>query len=168
MVCLVWRQAETHTQRERLWVSSLVRRNAVKRLYSSVLGLCFHSGQLCGFFFLTWPTWDPPLGAQAPLSQDGSWSDGFWEEQDSLWPGVILCLLAHKEPFCTSVVSPLSQKRGQGDPLILYWNRVFCSSLSLPWLLPSGAYKRETLAYLPCLCCYLRFRGQSEVWLKMS
>ena len=56
MVCLVWRQAETHTQRERVWVSSLVRRNAVKRLYSSVLGLCFHSGQLCDFFFLTWPT----------------------------------------------------------------------------------------------------------------
>ena len=33
--------------------------------------------------------WDPPLGAHAPLSQDGSQSKGFWEEQDSLWPDVI-------------------------------------------------------------------------------
>ena len=33
--------------------------------------------------------WDPPLGAHSPLSQDGSQSEGFWEDQDSLWPGII-------------------------------------------------------------------------------
>ena len=51
--------------------------------------------------------WDPPWGAYAPLSQDGSRSEGFWEEPDSLWAGVVLTFDA-KEPFCACVVSPLS------------------------------------------------------------
>ena len=33
-----------------------------------------------------------PWGVRAYLSQDGSQSEGFWEEQDSLWPGIILWL----------------------------------------------------------------------------
>ena len=32
---------------------------------------------------------DLPLGC-AHLSQDGSQSEDFWEEQDSFWPGIIL------------------------------------------------------------------------------
>ena len=28
--------------------------------------------------------WDPPLGAHSPLRQDGSRSEGFWEEQDPM------------------------------------------------------------------------------------
>ena len=31
-----------------------------------------------------------PWGAQAHPSQDGSPSESFWEEQDSLWFGIIL------------------------------------------------------------------------------
>ena len=34
------------------------------------------------------PPWDPPLGAHASPSQDGSCSEGFWEEHDSLWAGL--------------------------------------------------------------------------------
>ena len=74
---------------KRVCVSLLVRRSAVKRglsrLYKAVLlGLCLPSGQLSGLFFHIWFTL---LGGHLPLSQDGSQSDGFWEEQDSLWPG---------------------------------------------------------------------------------
>ena len=32
---------------------------------------------------------DLPLGAHAPLSQDGSRRKGAWGKQDSLWPGVV-------------------------------------------------------------------------------
>ena len=34
-----------------------------------------------------------PWGVHTPLSQDESQSEGFWEEQDSLWLGVIPLLL---------------------------------------------------------------------------
>ena len=44
---------------------------------------------------------DPPSGVHAPLSQDGSWNEGCWEERDSSWPGIIPRLLAHMESFCT-------------------------------------------------------------------
>ena len=54
-----------------------------------------------------------PWGAHSPLSQDGSQSEVFWKEQDSLWPGIIPSLLTHREPFCASAVSPLSQERGE-------------------------------------------------------
>ena len=33
---------------------------------------------------------DPSWSVHAHLSQVGSESEGFWEEQDSLWPGIIL------------------------------------------------------------------------------
>ena len=55
------------------------------------------------------PSWD----AQAPLNQDGSQSEGFWEEHASLWPSVIPWHLTPKEDFWTCVVSPLFQKRGE-------------------------------------------------------
>ena len=62
-----------HTQRERVWVPSLERRNSVKRLYSSVLPGLFPFRPIMWFLFphLTY-LGTPPLGAQAPLSQDGS------------------------------------------------------------------------------------------------
>ena len=34
------------------------------------------------------PPWDPLLGTHAPSSQDGSCSEGFWEEHNSLWAGL--------------------------------------------------------------------------------
>ena len=103
--------------RERVWVFPLVRRGAAKRLlshlYKAVLpGLCLPSGQSSVSFFT------PDLPCNSPLGDtDGSWSDGFWEEQDSLWPSIIPWLLIHKEPFCMCVVSPLSQNRGWGRSL---------------------------------------------------
>ena len=96
----------------------LVRRRSslkiqLNHLHRSVLlGLCLPSGQLSGSFFDTWPTLGS-LGVQTSLSQNGPSSEGFWEEQDSLWPGIIPWILTHKEPFCTSVVSSLSQKGGE-------------------------------------------------------
>ena len=33
---------------------------------------------------------DPPWSVHGHFSQVGSQSEGFWEEQDSLWPGIIL------------------------------------------------------------------------------
>ena len=128
-----------HPWRERVWAAPTVRKSTIKRWlshsYRSVLlGLCLPSGQVSGFFFHTWPTLVHPAGAHAPLSQDGSWSEGFWEEQDSLWPGIILWLLTHKESFYACVVSPLSQKGENRDLLSLYSNR------ALPPLCPCHAY----------------------------
>ena len=58
---------------KRMCVSLLVRRSAVKRglsrLYKAVLlGLCLPSGQLSGFFFLTWPTVGPSSKVHTHLS----------------------------------------------------------------------------------------------------
>ena len=72
--------------------------------------------------------WGPPLGAHAPPQPGWISSEGFWEEQDSLWPPVISPLLTHKEPFCAHGVAHLFPKvEGWecGDHLILYSNRVF-------------------------------------------
>ena len=59
------------------WVSHLCR--------SVLLGLCLPSGQLSGFFFYPGTL---PWGVHTPLSQDGPWSEGFWEKQASLWSGI--------------------------------------------------------------------------------
>ena len=74
--------------------------------------LCLLSGQLSGFFLYTLPIWDPPLAAHAALSQDGSGSKGFWEEQDSLWRHYTLTF-DPQGAFCACIVSPLSQTRGE-------------------------------------------------------
>ena len=79
---------------------------------SILLGLCFLSGQLSGFFLYTLSIWDPPLAAHAALSQDGSGSKGFWEEQDSLWRRYTLTF-DPQGAFCVCIVSPLSQTRGE-------------------------------------------------------
>ena len=43
-----------------------------------------------------------PSGAHTPVSQDGSQSEVFWEEQDSLWPGIFPWLLTPRS-FSASV-----------------------------------------------------------------
>ena len=64
-------------------------------------------------FKYTWPTLGhSPAFIHTPLSQDGSWSEGFCEEQDSLWSGIFPWLLTHKKSFFTYLVSPLFQKMG--------------------------------------------------------
>ena len=65
------------------------------------------------------------LSVHAPLSQDGSRSEGFWEEQDSLWSGIVPWLLTHKEPFCTCVVPPSSRKWGEERSLNLFVKQDF-------------------------------------------
>lgn len=108
----------------------LVRRSSGKRRLNQLCRavLCLPSGQTSCF--------DPwliclrtlPLGVHTPLNQEGSCYKGFWEKQDSLWPGIVPRLLAPKEPFCTCVGSLLPQ-RGE-NLLILYSNRVY--PLSVP------------------------------------
>ena len=71
------------------------------------------------------------------MHTDGSQSECFWEEQDSLWPGIILTFDS-KETFSACVVSPLS-----------FTQTGFYLSLSLPWLFSWGVYKRQRLAIYP-------------------
>ena len=96
-----------HNQRKGVDVT-LVRRCSVKRwlshLYRAVL--CLSLANYWFSFSIPDLSLDPPLGGHTPLSQDGSQSESFQEEQNSLWPCIIL---THKEPSCTCVVAPLSQ-----------------------------------------------------------
>ena len=48
-----------------------------------LLGLHLPSGRLSDFISHTWPA-PGASSVHAPLSQGGSRSEGFWEEQDSL------------------------------------------------------------------------------------
>ena len=152
-----------HSWRERVWASHLVRRSAVKRrlshLYRTVLlGLCLPLANYPVSFSTPDLPWYTLLWVHAPLSQDGYQREGFWEEQDSLWSGIIPWLLTHKEPFCACVVSPLGESGWEHKFWIqmhLGWNPSFlclcvvsftflickmrnllkvCPSLSLPWL----------------------------------
>ena len=104
-------KAEMHTQRKDVGVP-LVRRSTVKRqlshLYRSVLlGLCLPSKLFIWFLLphLTYPG-TLPWGTHTPLGKDGSWSDGFWEELDLLWPGVIPQLLTPRSLSETSEIPP--------------------------------------------------------------
>ena len=102
-----WARRQRCTERKSVGVT-LVRRSSVKRwlshLYRAVL--CLSLANYLFSFSTPDLSWDPPLGVHTPLSQDGSQSEGFQEEQNSSWPGIIL---THKEPFCTCAVAPLSQ-----------------------------------------------------------
>ena len=72
--------------------------------------------------------WDPPLGAHSPLSQDGSRSEGFWEEQDSY--GLVLPLDFRSPRSLSVCVVSLVPRSGAGrDPLILCSNRVLPPSV---------------------------------------
>ena len=53
-------------------------------------GLHLPSGQSSCLFALANLSQDPPWSVHAHLSQVVSQSEGFWEKQDSLWPGIIL------------------------------------------------------------------------------
>ena len=94
-----------------------------------------------------------PWGAHSHLSQDGSQSEGFWEEQDSLWPGIILTFDSRK-PLCTCIESPLSFTQG------------FCLSLSLPWLFPWDVYKRPRLAIYAVSVVTSILEGKQEAGCK--
>ena len=90
-----------------------VRRNAVKRCLSHL-----YSSILQGFVFLQASYLDssatpdlPYVDVQAPFSQDGSPSEGFWEEKDSLWPGISLDFDPQEAFLCIHSVS-LVRKRG--------------------------------------------------------
>ena len=104
-------QARDPTQVSRFftnWAIKEALKKQLSHLYRSVL-LCLPSGQLSGLFFHIWFTL---LGGHLPFSQDGSQSDGFWEEQDSLWPGDILTF---------DLQGALSPKGGKGrflNPLL--------------------------------------------------
>ena len=90
-----WARRQRCTERKSVGVT-LVRRSSVKRwlshLYRAVL--CLSLANYLFSFSTPDLSWDPPLGVHTPLSQDGSQSEGFWEEQDSLQPGMILWLLS--------------------------------------------------------------------------
>ena len=138
-----------HAQRERLWMSPLVRRNAVKRwvshLYRSVLtGLCLPLANYLVSFSTSDLPWDPLLDVCTPLNQDRFWGEVFWEDQDSLWSSIIPWLLAHKEPFCACVVS--IQKSGEQKflhPLL----------------------KQDFVPHCPCHDYYLKVFTRGKGWL---
>ena len=104
-----------------------------------------------------------PLGVHAPISQDGSLSEGLLEEQDSSWSGIILWLLTPQESVC-SLPHPKRGVWDGGDSLILYSDRVL--SLFVLAMITSLRGLQETkTGYLFCFCCYFHFRGQAEGWL---
>ena len=156
-----------------MWVFPPVRRNSkVKRQWGHIYRDQFF--WVCVFlqanYLVSFPTpdlpWDPHLSAHSPLNQDGSQSEGFWEEQDSLWPGIVSWVLTHKKPFCECVVCfPCPKRVGGGgrDPLILYSYRL------LPPLCPCHDYYLKVFIrdkhWLFTLCCYFHFRGQTGGWL---
>ena len=124
-------KVQGQTQRER--VTPLGSLNSLQG--HSFPGFCLLSGQSSWFVPPTWLICLRTLhwGAHTPLNQDGSWR---------LLGGTTLIMAWYyhltfdpKEPFYKCILSPLSLKEtGNGDPLILYSNRVL--SLSLTWLSP--------------------------------
>ena len=136
----------------------LVRRSAVKRQLShwcrSVFpDLCFPVANYPHFFFHIWPTLGPFPECTCLLSKDGSWSEDFHEEQDSLWSGIIPWLLTSKEPFCTCAASPLSPKWGECRSLTPLLKQGFAS------LCPCFRYY---LVY--CLEYYLKVLTRDKDW----
>ena len=51
-----------------------------------------------------------PWDVHAHPSQDRSRSEGFWEEHDSLWPGITFSLLTPRSLSTHGLVSPLSDR----------------------------------------------------------
>ena len=75
-----------------MWASGLGRRSTEKgqasHFYRAVLpGLCLPLANYLAYFSTPDLPWGPFLGAHTPISQDGTLSEGRWEEQDPLWPG---------------------------------------------------------------------------------
>ena len=139
----------------------------LSHFYRSVLpGLYLPSDQLSGFFFYTWPTLGPSSGCthtpqsrwiskQRPLAQ-----------ARLVWPGIISWLLTHKEPLCACVVSPLSQRGGSRDPLVLHSNSTplltMTITLTIAVTINLRCLQEINTAYLPCFCVTSILEGKQE------
>ena len=168
---------DTHLERKCVG-SPLVRRSTVKRRlshsYRPVLpGPSLPSASYV-VSFSTWSTLGPSPWCAHTLSQDGFRSEGFWEEEGSLWPGIVPRLLTHKKPSCACLVSPLSQKRGSSNPWILFSHRVLplfvlalTITLTIAMTVTLRCLQETNPGYLPRFCCYFHFRGQTGGWLYM-
>ena len=135
-----------------------VRRNAVKRCLSHL-----YSSILQGFVFLQASYLDssatpdlPYVDVQAPFSQDGSPSEGFWEEKDSLWPGISLDFDPQEAFLCIHSVS-LVRKRGGEEK-----QRPLNPLLKQDFALPCHCHD----CYLDyCHDCYLKVFTRDKDWL---
>ena len=65
-----------------------------------------------------------PAFIHTSLSQDGSRSEGFHEEQDSLWSGILLDFWPTRSLASHVWCLPCPKRCGSGDPFILYSNEV--------------------------------------------
>ena len=141
-----------HTQRERLWAAPLVRRSAVKRGKSftqvSSSGLCLPWGQLSGFFFYTWLTWDPPMRCTHPSAKMDLKVQASGRSKTHY--GLASSPFYSKELFCTCVVSPLSFTQTWFLPLFI-----------LAMIIPLRSLQETNTGYLPCFCGYFHFQEQT-------
>ena len=166
MVCLIkTEERQRFRPGEKGWGAPLVRRSIVQRqlshLHRSVLlGLCLRSANTLVPFSTPNLHWDTPLGVHAPLSQDGSWSEGFWEVQDSLWPDFD----PQRAFLRVCSVSLVLKEAGSRDPLILYSNKVL-PLFVFPMTITLQCLQEINTGYLPYLCWYFHFGGQTGGWL---
>ena len=135
-----------------------MRRSAIRRQLSHLCraglpGLCLSLTNFLVSFSTPDLSWDPSLGTHTPLSQDGSWSEGFWEEQDSLWLVLSpdLCPLGAFLLMC-SVSCP--QKGGNGAPFNPLLEQGFA---------PLCPCRDHYLDY--CHDCYLKVFTRDKHWL---
>ena len=128
--------------RERVWASSLMRSSTVKRLllylYKAVLGLCLPSGQLSGSFLHIWPTLRPSPGVPMHPSAKIDPKVKASGRSKTHYGLELFSDFWLKEPFCPCVVSPLS-----------FTQKGLYLSMSLLWLFPWGANKRQRLVIYP-------------------
>ena len=97
------------------------------------------------FLHLTCPG-SLPWGMHEPLSQDGSSSEGFWEEEDALWPGITPDLWPTRSPSALVSCLPWSQKTGK-------------------WRSLSSLLKREFAFLCPCHDYYFKVFTEDKHWL---
>ena len=117
-----------HTQRERVWVSPLMRRTAVKRrlshVYKSVLqGLCLLP--VIRLLFLHMTYCGILLWGHMPLNQDGSQVKASGRSKTHYSPLLSPDFWPRRSPFAHLEYLPCPKNRGGRNPLILYSNRVF-------------------------------------------
>ena len=117
-----------HTQRERVWVSPLMRRTAVKRrlshVYKSVLqGLCLLP--VIRLLFLHMTYCGILLWGHMPLNQDGSQVKASGRSKTHYSPLLSPDFWPRRSPFAHLEYLPCPKNRGGRNPLILYSNKVF-------------------------------------------